>query len=87
MPRNALIDESKNQHWPLGFGWCADKIRIQATLADIFDAHRPATVGKGDFLLHGTLRVVLIEGIVAGRLRQVYDTLGRLLGLDGPDGR
>lgn len=83
MPRNALLDESKDQHWPLGFGWCGDKIRLQGTLAVVFDQARPATLGKGDFLLHGALRSVLIEGIVAGHWRQVYDTLGMLLGLDG----
>jgi hypothetical protein len=80
---NALLDESKDLHWPLGFPWCGEKIRLQPTLAAVFEQARPATVGKGDFLLHSTAKALLIEGIVAGRFRHVYDTLGTLLGLEG----
>ena len=64
MARNILLDESKDTHWPLGFPWAGEKIRLQASLADIFDAARPATVGKGDFLLHSTLKAALITDII-----------------------
>jgi len=87
MPRSVLLDESKDTHWPLGFPWAGDKIRLQDTLASIFDASRPATLGKGDFLLHGTLKSLLITDIIGGNFRRVHDTLGVILGLDGTPGK
>ena len=66
MARNILLDESKDTHWPLGFPWAGEKIRLQASLAEIFDAARPATIGKGDFLLHSTLKAALITYIIGG---------------------
>jgi hypothetical protein len=82
--RNVLHDESKDRQWPVGApGWC-DKVRIQPTIEAILDAARPATLGKGDQLLHGALKTVLIERIIAGDFRTVYDTLGALLGRSLP---
>ena len=86
MPRSVLLDESKDTHWPVAFPWAGDKIRLQDTLATIFDAARPATVGKGDFLLHSTLKCLLIADIINGNFRRVHDTLGVILGLDGTNG-
>ncbi len=84
MPRNALLDESKDRQWPVGSpGWC-DKVRVQPTVEAILDAARPATLGKGDQLLHGALKTALIERIIAGDFRAVYDTVGVLLGLREP---
>lgn len=77
---NALVDESKGEHWPLGHIWAGDKIRMQRTLAEIFQDAKPSTIAKCDFLLHGTLKSVLIEAIVDGRFRYVYNTVGRLIG-------
>jgi len=87
MPRSVLLDESKDTHWPLGFPWAGDKIRLQDTLAMIFDAARPATIGKGDFLLHSTLKSLLIADIINGDFRRVHNTLGVLLGLGGTHGK
>lgn len=85
MPRNALLDETKERQWPVGLaGWC-DKVRVQPTVEAILDAARPATLGKGDQLLHGALKTALIECIVTGNFRKAYDTLGALLGLALPD--
>jgi len=84
---NALLDQTKSEQWPVGAsGWC-DKVRMQPMLAEILDDARPATIGKGDQLLHGALLVALITAMINGRLRWVYDTLGKILGLDAPAGK
>lgn len=84
---NVLLDESKEPQWPVGFPGWADKVRIQPTVAAILDAARPATLGKGDQLIHGALKVALIEAIIAGRFREVYDTVGTILGAATPSGK
>ena len=83
---NVLLDETKEPQWPIGFPGWADKVRIQPTVAAILDAARPATLGKGDQLIHGALKVALIEAIIAGRFREVYDTVGTILSLGAPSG-
>lgn len=81
MPRNALLDDAKTRYWPVALNG-VDKVRLQATVADVLEETRPATVGKGDQLIHGALKTSLIEGIIAGRFNQVHATLEKLLGLN-----
>lgn len=76
MPANVLHDESKGEPW---------KVRVQPTVGSILDAARPATVSRGDQLVHGAIKVHLIEGIVAGRWRTVQATLGLLIGIEDTD--
>lgn len=84
MPRNAFLDETKSGTWPIppacfnGF----DKVRIQPTVGAVLDEAKGSFVGRGDFLIHGSLRFALIAAIVAGNLPWVYATVGRLLGYD-----
>jgi hypothetical protein len=81
MPRNAFLDEAKSEYWPVAVAGI-DKVRLQATVVEVLDDARPATTGKGDQLIHGAVKVALIEAIIAGRFRAVHATLGKLLGLD-----
>lgn len=82
MARNALLDETRDAQWPVALPGFKDKQRLPATIAAILDQHRPDTLGKGDQLVHGALKTALIEGIVAGRFRQVHDALGAILGVN-----
>lgn len=83
MPTTVLLDEKKSEFWPLALPGYGDKIRIQPSLAEFFDLHRPANVGKGDFLLHSTLQLILIKESMAFRFRDLQTTLGMLLGSEG----
>ncbi len=87
MPRSVLLDESRDVQWPLGLAGYAEKIRIQPTLAQLFDAHRPANVGKGQFLIESTLLLILLKDILAFRWKESHGTLGALTGLDVPIGK
>jgi len=84
---NRLLAESKDVQWPVGLpGWC-DKVRLQPTIEAILDAMRPAALGKGDQLVLGALKMALIERIVSGDLRAVYDTVEALIGPSAPSGK
>lgn len=88
MPRNALLDETKEPQWSLpsdAHGW-ADKVRLQPTVVRILDDARPSTLGKGDQLIHGALKTALITAIVLDRWTWVYATLGEILGAHPPSG-
>lgn len=86
MPRSVLLDESRDIQWPLGLPGYGDKIRLQPTLAEFFDAHRPANCGKGQFLIESTLTLILVKQILGFRFKEVHRTLGNLIGLDTPVG-
>lgn len=86
---NAILDEKREAQWPLppavfpGF----DKLRLQPTVGAILDDLKADDDGRGDLLIHGSLKYVLIMHIIAGNLRRVHATLGKLLGIDTPDGK
>jgi hypothetical protein len=87
---NALLDTTKTDQWPIPsavFATGFDKLRMQPSIGAVLDEARGALIGRGDFLITGSLRFALIAAIVAGNLRWVYDTVGALLGLDTPSGK
>ena len=86
MPRNAFLDETKSRQITVNAPGWRGNVRVQPTIEAILDEARPATEGKGDQLIHGTLKYVLMEAIVDGKLRWVHDTLGRVLGGPPPSG-
>lgn len=87
MPRNLLLDETKEPQWPVGLPGWADKVRVQPTITEILDDARPATIGKGDQLINGALERALIAGIITGRWIWVYNTVGTILSLGAPSGK
>jgi hypothetical protein len=87
---NALLDTTKTDQWPIPsavFATGFDKLRMQPPVGAVLDEARGALIGRGDFLITGSLRFALIAAIVAGNLRWVYDTIGGLLGLNTPGGK
>jgi hypothetical protein len=84
---NALLDQTKSEQWPVGLPAYCDKVRLQPLVAEVLDEARPATVGKGDQLIHGALKLALIAAIVAGDFRWVHGTVGKLIGADAPAGK
>lgn len=63
-----------------------DKARLWPTVAAILDAARAAHQEISDQIVLGALNDTLIKGIVAGRYFDVHAALGKILGLDAPDG-
>lgn len=86
MPRNALHDETKSGQVTVVSPAWRGNVRIQPTIEVLLDEARPSTEGKGDQLLHGALKSVLIAGIVTGDWHWVYSALGRVLGLTTTSG-
>lgn len=79
---SVLLDEKKSEYWYLGLPGYATNLRIQPTLAEFFDAHRPANVTRGDFLIQNTLRMILIDQSIGFRLAELHNTLVTLRGSD-----
>lgn len=84
--RNALHDETKSGQITVATAGWRGNVRVQPTVEAILDEARAATEGKGDQLIHGALKSVLIAWIVLGEWHRVYHTLGRLLGFPPPSG-
>lgn len=80
----ALARESRNVQWPIAG---AEKVRLQPVVAAILDEARRAGEGKGEQLVKSAWKLVLIEDILSEHLHRVYSRVGKLLGLDFPNGK
>lgn len=85
MSPSALIDEKKSSQITVTAPWRGN-VRVQPTVEAILDESRPANIGKGDQLIHGALQAALISGILSWDLVWVYRTVGRLIGVNPPNG-
>lgn len=86
MGRNVFHDETRSEQWPVGLAdfTPGDKTRLQPTIAAILDTARRASQSKGDQLVHGALRLAIIERIVNDDLLAAYVALASILGLEVP---
>ena len=88
MARNAFLDEAKDAQWPLpeavwpGF----NKLKMTPTVGAVIDRLKPEDWGRGETMIRGTVKALLIAHIIAGEFRTVYDALGELYGYGTPNG-
>lgn len=79
MSPSVLVTETKSRGVELGIPGCST-LRLPPTALEILDDAQPDGTGRGEWFSKNSVKVVLIEAILAERWRDAYGTLGRLLG-------
>jgi hypothetical protein len=77
---SVLVTETKGRGVELGIPGCST-LKLSPTALDILDGAQPDGTGRGEWFTKNSVKVVLMEQILAERWRDAYGTLGRLLGV------